>query len=881
MNAPQAGLAEALRGRYDIERELGAGGMATVYLARDLRHDRLVALKVLRPELAAVIGAGRFLHEIKTTANLQHPHILPLHDSGEVAGTVFYVMPYVAGESLRDRLNREKQLPVEEAVRIAVEVAGALEYAHQHDVIHRDIKPENILIHGGHALVADFGIALAAARSDGGTRMTETGMSLGTPHYMSPEQAMGERDITAKSDVYAAGCVLYEMLIGEPPFVGPTAQSIVARVMTEEPRSLTLQRRTIPRHVEAAVVRALSKLPADRHPSAAAFADALLNPGSFTEATPAAAAPARPSRRPATALLAGAGLLAAAATFVAGRTTAPAAPSALAQFVVEMPDSVNVVGRCCGVALALSPDGRTLVFVGGSQATDPLYRRELGWLVPERIQGTEGGATPFFSPDGRWVGFMADGRLRKVALAGGPPLLIATAAAGEATWGEADVIVYSAERRLWAVPAGGGTPRPVTDPDSVSSHYAPWFLPGGRAVLFTIRQNPAQGPAALGTIRIGVVDIETGRIDTIGPGTKAAYSSGHLVYADADNNLLAQPFDLRKRRPHGSAVPIQDAIALHGSTTHEFTLSRSGALAIQRSGSTQVGQSLMLASANDRSAIPLPGRSGAEIEDPAFEPNGHRIALTIEGSGGQSTGDVWILDQQQGTLERFTIGGGWQPVWSPDGRYIAVARLDGIYVKRADGTGEDRLLVSGLRLTTGSWLPDGQSFVFQASGRAATASDIGIVSIGDTVPRWLVHTEFTERHPQVSPDGRWLAYVSNRTGQYEVYVQPLSGDGPRAQVSSSGGNSPRWSPDGRTLYYVSGGSIIAALRAPGDGFATTSRNTVVQGGVTDINGSNVNWDLHRDGKQFLYIDHGGGGAGLQMVWVVNWPELVTGRSARR
>ncbi|MEO8480528.1 MAG: serine/threonine-protein kinase, partial [Gemmatimonadota bacterium] len=274
-------LTGALADRYRIEREIGAGGMATVYLAYDVRHDRRVALKVLRPELAAAIGAERFLVEIKTTANLQHPHILALFDSGRTGDAtgrpdfVYYVMPFIEGESLRDRLTRDKQLPVHEALQIAREVADALDYAHRHAVIHRDIKPENILLHGGHALVADFGIALAASRSDGGARMTETGMSLGTPHYMSPEQAMGERDITARSDVYALGCVLYEMLVGEPPFTGPTPQAIIARVMTEEPRRLTVQRKSIPPHVEAAVNMALEKLPADRFPSAAAFAAAL------------------------------------------------------------------------------------------------------------------------------------------------------------------------------------------------------------------------------------------------------------------------------------------------------------------------------------------------------------------------------------------------------------------------------------------------------------------------------------------------------------------------------------------------------------------------------------------------------------------------------
>ncbi|MFI5210982.1 MAG: serine/threonine-protein kinase, partial [Gemmatimonadales bacterium] len=271
-------LAAALADRYRIDRELGQGGMATVYLAHDFKHDRQVAIKVLRPELAAVIGAERFLSEIKTTANLQHPHILPLHDSGEADSFLFYVMPYVEGESLRDRLHREKQLPIADAVRIATEVASALDYAHRHNVVHRDIKPENILLHDSSALVADFGIALAASKA-GGTRMTETGMSLGTPTYMSPEQAMGEREITPRSDVYALGCVTYEMLVGEPPFSGPTAQAIVAKVMTAEPAGLTGQRKSIPPQVEAAVFTALEKLPADRFASAAEFAEALQGRG--------------------------------------------------------------------------------------------------------------------------------------------------------------------------------------------------------------------------------------------------------------------------------------------------------------------------------------------------------------------------------------------------------------------------------------------------------------------------------------------------------------------------------------------------------------------------------------------------------------------------
>jgi len=870
-------LTAALADRYRIERELGQGGMATVYLAHDVRHDRKVALKVLRPDLAAVIGGARFLHEIKTTANLQHPHILPLHDSGEVDGTVFYVMPFVDGESLRDRLNREKQLPVEEAIRIAVEVAGALEYAHQHKVIHRDIKPENILLHGGHALVADFGIALAAARSDSGTRMTETGMSLGTPFYMSPEQAMGEREITAKSDVYALGCVIYEMLTGEPPFTGPTAQAIVARVMMEEPRSLTLQRKTIPPHVEAAVNRALSKLPADRFPSAASFAEALVNPAAMplrtTVALPAASLPRRRAVLWAGAALA---LLGVAAGFLAGRAGAPAEAGSLASFVVAAPDSVVVTGRCCGNALAMSPDGKTFVFLSVRSRGGPLYKRVLGRIDAEPVPGTELASVPFFSPGGEWLGFFQDGKLRKVSMSGGPPAVIATVErASEATWSRDDLIVFSLGNQLFSVPAAGGTPRALTQPDSLTRQYAPSFLPDGKAVLFIVRPIGSGLDQAL----MAVVEVESGKVDTIGPGNRVGYSEGNLVFAASDNTLLAQPFDPRRRKVTGPAVPIVEGVTVHGSTTPEFAVSASsGSLAYQPLSSGG-NEAFKIFGPGGRVTVAIPGRSGEGLEDPAFSPDGRRIAMRIALGSSQATPDVRILDRQQGTVERFTVGGGSYPTWSRDGRRIAYVGPAGAYVRNADGTGEPQLVLKGA-LGLGSWLPDGKSLVFQMSARAGTFVDIGVIRIGDTLPRWLVATEFRERHPQVSPDGKWLAYASDRTGQNEVYVQPLEGEGPRVQVSSEGGDSPRWSPDGKTLYYVANLSIVGATTAPGPTFQVTGRKVVVEEIPIDLNGSNVNWDIHPNGREFLYIDETNDPDGGRFVWILNWTELLRASGRR-
>ena len=271
-------LNTALEGRYVIEQELGEGGMATVYLAEDIKHSRKVALKVLKPELAAVVGAERFLTEIQVTANLQHPHILPLFDSGEADGFLFYVMPYVQGESLRDRIDREKQLPVDESVRIVTAVANALDHAHRHKVIHRDIKPENILLQGGEPVVADFGIALAVGAA-GSNRLTETGLSLGTPYYMSPEQATGEEFVGASTDTYALGSVLYEMVVGEPPYPGTTVQAVLGKIIAGKPVSAAEHRPSIPPNVDAAIRCALEKLPADRFTSTKGFGGTLADPG--------------------------------------------------------------------------------------------------------------------------------------------------------------------------------------------------------------------------------------------------------------------------------------------------------------------------------------------------------------------------------------------------------------------------------------------------------------------------------------------------------------------------------------------------------------------------------------------------------------------------
>jgi serine/threonine-protein kinase len=366
----QSRLEVALAGRYRIARQLGQGGMATVYLADDLKHDRQVAIKVLRPELGAVLGAERFLAEIRITARLDHPHILTLIDSGDAGGLLYYVLPYIRGESLRDKMVREQQLGIDETLAITRQIAGALDHAHRQDVVHRDIKPENILLHEGEAMLADFGIALAVKEA-GGTRLTETGLSLGTPQYMSPEQATGDRQLTARSDIYSLAAVCYEMLAGEPPVTGPNAQAMVAKLMTERPVSLRVVRDTVPEAMDLAIQKALSKVPADRFASAGEFVEALAT---------ARVAGERRSRRP---ILLGAALLAAAMTGLA-----------LLHPWRTGPDLLPVIGRTsqmtrdAGLEVdpALSPNGETIAFAAGPPTGMQIYVRRVA--APSRSPAT-------------------------------------------------------------------------------------------------------------------------------------------------------------------------------------------------------------------------------------------------------------------------------------------------------------------------------------------------------------------------------------------------------------------------------------------------------------------------------------------------------------
>ncbi len=623
-------FADAVSDRYRIERELGAGGMATVYLADDLKHERKVAIKVLRPELAAVVGGERFLSEIETTANLQHPHILPLFDSGEAGGLLFYVMPYVEGESLQDRLDRERQLPVDEAVRITTDVAEALHAAHQRGVVHRDVKPANILLSGGRPLVADFGIALALSHAGGG-RLTETGLSMGTPYYMSPEQASADRDATPASDQYSLACVLYEMLVGEPPFPGGSAQAVLARILTADPTPPSELRRSVPPHLDAVVMRGLEKLPADRFPDLREMVRALRDEGHRYAAGRSRTGKRSPRRGPATlvpwTLAAVATILAGAAWLRPGPSVFPADDRRLAipmQEDAQLPLGQLVPFGVDAGFFAVSPDARTLVHLGYDGDRVRLYRRPLNSYESTIFPGTEGAFWPFFSPDGAWVAYFASTALWKVPVTGGEPVRLADApnpAGG--VWGEDGRILFSIMEggRLMSVSDAGGQGTLV---EAEMTYEAPVQLPGGGLLV-------AEGPPA--EVRLRTAD---GLWKTVLEGKRPQLlPSGHLTFVRGRTPLRAagrpmnsaqtgasSTYPERTRTwaypsswtPTGSPIRLRFHVAYTGTSLSRRT---SGASSPTRSRETSPSPSSTSGRVADNCSTarpPWPRASGAGLE---------------------------------------------------------------------------------------------------------------------------------------------------------------------------------------------------------------------------------------------------------------------------
>ncbi|MFQ5550143.1 MAG: protein kinase [Gemmatimonadales bacterium] len=871
-------LVAAFSSRYEIERELGAGGMATVYLAYDPKHDRKVAVKVLRPELAVVLGAERFLNEIKVTANLQHPHILPLFDSGEADSFLYYVMPYVEGESLRDKLDREKQLPVEEAVRLASEVASALDYAHRHDVVHRDIKPANIMIHDGSALVADFGIALAL-RAAGGDRLTETGLSLGTPHYMSPEQATGDRDVDARTDVYSLGAVLYETLAGEPPHTGGTIQAVISKVVTEDPKPLGDHRHSVPAHLAMAIEQSLAKIPADRFASAADFMKALGDPG-FTLAharSSIATAPVKTvtSRERWRTWVAAVALVL--LGVMIGRFTAPheRIDRMVARFGIPLDESRGLTGAPVNT-LALSPDGRTFVYVGRDRdggSGVKLYARTIEELEPRDLPGTRSAANPVFSPDGSRVAFLGPGGLFHTRLSGGAP----TSIPGVQSQALSNFIWLDNETLVASTAAGGlqrirldGSSELIATPDAAAGESALWvsaILPDQKTLLVVaITSVGVSGP-------IVAVDAETGRRTPItnNPANSVWYSDGYLLWALADGVLFGARFDLRSLAIESEPVNLAEAVRLTVGGQAQVAVSANGAMVYVPNQPFR----LMLVDRSGRREVIAEGR---RFHSPRFSPDGRHLAVDFIQQGAR---DVWSIDLDQRTFTRLTFeGDGHDPVWYPDGRSIAFASHSGIFRRAVDGSGvTDSIFVGGVFTSLIDFTPDGSMAITAPTG-TGTGFDLALIDMGeDRHEELYLTTPFNETDAALSPDGRWLAYVSDETGRDEVYVRGFPEGGGKIIVSVDGGSEPVWSPDGGELYYLGQQDgqpyLVAATVSTPEGFRVIARTPLFEYSEFEPSSPHANYDISPDGTRFVVVHLG---SLSEIIYVQNWTEEVRRRS---
>ncbi|MBL0170979.1 MAG: serine/threonine-protein kinase [Gemmatimonadaceae bacterium] len=810
MSESLARLQEALANRYRVDRELGAGGMATVYVAHDLKHDRDVAIKVLHPDLGAALGGERFLGEIRTTARLQHPHILPLLDSGDANGLLYYVMPFVTGETLRARLEREKQLPIDDAVLIAREVADALGYAHGLGIIHRDIKPENILLQNGHALVADFGIALAV-QSAGGARLTQTGISLGTPCYMSPEQAMGERAIDARSDIFALGAVTYEMLVGGPPFVGSTAQAIVAKVLTERPTALRQARDTVPPHVEYAVLKALAKLPADRYTSAEAFAAALVTV-SGSLGIPDLPVHGLRSKRTAVAV----GVLAVGASmFFIGRAVGGTRGS------VEQFGQATQVTWESGLEIvpAISPDGKLVAYALGNGTRFKIFVRPVagGRATPLTDDTLAVETQPQWSHDGARILYLKDGLVFSAPAGGGAPKQEVPRRGADvesATWSpDEQRIAYVVDDSVFVRDADGASTLVATMVQPTMCAWGPADLvacsAGNRMYLKAGMNFSNSAPSW-----IVVIDANTRRVraitDSVFYNQAPTWSADRRRVMYVSNRMGIPDIFSQAVNADGTAAGSPQRLTV-GLNVSSFTISADGA---------RMAYAVLTTTSNAWSQ-PLFPSSGATRERPVQLTFGQGVVETASPSSdlqwlyfdSDVTGnpDLYRMRLPSGQAERLTVDRRpeFNPSPSPDGRFVAFHSFrDGsreIFVMPLDGGPLEQVTRTPYQELNAVWSRDGQSLSF-----ASQSQPFGLfVARRATDGRWSTRKVLeTGVFQNWSPDGTMLSFATELSGLGGLRVVSVNGGLPRPLYDETAPGAPKaemsaWSDDGRTIYFKS------------------------------------------------------------------------------
>ena len=874
-------------GPYQILSAIGAGGMGEVYKARDTRLDRTVAIKVLSAHLVERPGSReRFDREARAIAGLNHPHICTLFDIGHQDGTDYLVMEYLEGETLAGRL-KKGPLPMEQALRYAIEISDALDKAHRNGITHRDLKPGNIVLTKSGTKLLDFGLAKLQQDSKPGTPFSELptiqggetaeGTILGTLQYMAPEQVEA-RPVDARTDIFAFGAVVYEMATGKKAFEGRSQASLIAKILEVDPAPISSLQPMTPPALDRLVKKCLAKEPEKRWQAASDVCDELkwiAEQGQEPHAAmPVSGGIAKRGVRErlgwlvaAVAILVAVAL--AAAVFYFRR---PSAEVKAVRFSVKPPEKENLPAIANGPNLfSVSPDGSKLAFVAiDATGHSQLWLRDFGSPTAQPLPETDNAWAPFWSPDSRFIAFTAGASLKKVPAAGGPAETItASPGNGLGTWNRDGVILFSTGpgSPILRVPSAGGSPTPVTSIDASQqaiSHAWPYFLPDGKHFLYTIiTSNPEDRG-----ICVGSLDSKETKLILKATSFGTYSPPGYLLFNRA-GTLLAQRFDADRLELNGEAIPIAEGLQSSGANGKgAVDVSANGVLAYRLVPAAAQNKLVWVDRKGTEQPLAAPPHA---YRNPRLSPDGQRVAVTIDELGTQE----WLLDTRRGTLTRLTFEGTYNGAlaWTPDGKRIAFgsdrAGPRNLFWQLADGSGGvERLATNEHTQVASSWSPDGQTLAFEQSN-PGTGYDLLVYRLGDRKVETFLQTRFNEIAPQFSPDGRWLVYVSDESGRNEVYVQPYPGPGGKWQISTEGGTEPVWARNGE-LFYRNGDKMMAVATNTKGNFTADTPKLLFEGHYATYNTMPA-YDVTPDGQRFLLAKTAEQGP-QEISVVLNWTE---------